>query len=409
MSMLFASVTRKVRVLSVVLAASLPGGATLVHAQDVPVYPGVEALPDIPLVISDSYAPSTWMGAGVQVFVDYLTKASGGKIKPEVYWSGSLVTMPELAEAIASGVADVGLLSPIYDPASFPVANWITTLANQAGGGVPYGTEVFTGAHTEFVMTSPEVQKEFADRSLHILGAQTTQAFDLMCNKPVQTLADAKGKRVRTGGQVFAREAEALGMTPVPVPPLEMYEAFQRGIVDCLVLHAMGYLDFGVAGVDSDKYLTNPEFAGFNSLYFTINKQKWDAMPDLARQIINDAYAVLMRVQLNGMYQRFTDFGKMVEAGKVKTLQPGEDLVAALKAQQQAAIEGLAATAPAGLDTPQAVVDRYLGLVEKWRGIVGNELKQSPAPSEINAEVAAWAQPFDYGPFVQRLYAELAK
>ena len=126
-------------------------------------------------------------------------------------------------------------------------------------------------------------------------------------------------------------------------------------------------------------------------------------------KIINDAYAVLMRVQLNGMYQRFTDFGKMIADGKVKTLQPGADLVEALANQQKAAITGLAATAPAGVTDPQALIDRYLGLVEKWRGIVSNDLKQEKAPSDVNAEVAAWAKPFDYGLFVERLYSELAK
>jgi len=118
---------------------------------------------------------------------------------------------------------------------------------------------------------------------------------------------------------------------------------------------------------------------------------------------------VLMRVQLNGMYQRFTDFGKMIADGRVKALQAGDDLVAALEAHQKQAIVDMVGTAPPGVADPQALVDRYLALVAKWGDIVGTELDQAPAPSDVNEEVAAWAEPFDAGPFVERLYVELAK
>lgn len=409
MDKLFATVTRKARVPAVALATSLIFGATLGYAEDVPTYPGVDSLPDIPLTISDSYAPGTSLGAGTQAFADYVAKASGGKIKPQIYWSSSLVTSQELPDAIASGIADLGLVTPIYDPASFPVANWITTLANQAGGGVPFGTQVFSGAHSEFITTTPEVRKEFEDRHLHILGAQTTPAFDLMCNKPVHTLEEAKGKRVRTAGIVFSKEAQALGMTPVPLLPTEMYEGFARGIVDCLVLHPMGYQDFGITTVEGSKYFANLEFAGFNSLYFSINKDKWDAFPDVVKQIIQDGYFELMKVQYNNTYARQQAFGQLVTEGKVVPLQPDAALIEALSAQQKEAVTAMVAAAPPGVTDPQALVDRYLALVEKWRGIVSTDLGQSPASSDVKEEVAGWAKPFDYADFVARLKAELAK
>src|SRR5690606_38235254 len=169
----------------------------------------------------------------------------------------------------------------------------------------------------EFAVTNALLNQEFNERGLQVLGASGAVAFDLMCNTPVKTAAVFKGKRARAAGQVFSREAEAVGMIPVPLVPTEMYEAFSRGIVDCVILHPSGYQDFGLVEVDKPKYFINTEFSGFNSSYFSINKAKYDGLPPLAQQILQDGFGAYLNSLGEGLFARHKSFGDIIKSGRV--------------------------------------------------------------------------------------------
>ena len=142
------------------LAGLAAAGALVVPtlAQDIPDYPGADQLPEINIRVSDPYSQQEASGVAHQAFADYLNTASKGKIKVEIFWSGSLFPAPESAEGIASGLADMGTVSPIYSPASFPIANWLTTIANQAGIDNKLSVSAFDAAAVEYFYTDAAVK-----------------------------------------------------------------------------------------------------------------------------------------------------------------------------------------------------------------------------------------------------------
>ncbi len=55
-------------------------------------------------------------------------------------------------------------------------------------------------------------------------------------NKPIRTLADIAGKKIRTPGGMVEEIVKTLGGVPVKLVPGEFYQAFQQGIVDGFLL-----------------------------------------------------------------------------------------------------------------------------------------------------------------------------
>ncbi len=252
------------------------------------VYEGVDDLPDISLRMTEFSSQTADAAKATLALVDYIQTNSKGKIQIEVFWSSALMSPMESAEGIASGVADIGAPFAHFRPSDFPVSNWVQIIGVEADGGNPFGSMIATGAATEFFATSKDVQKEFHDRGLQLLSGQGSNAYDILCTSSISTLADAAGKRTRTGTTTLAREAAALGMVATPLDITEAFEALSRGIIDCGNMTPTTYLSTGMVDVPRQLYWTPVEVTGLVLPGLAMNLEKWNSLPPVAQQIIQD-------------------------------------------------------------------------------------------------------------------------
>lgn len=372
-------------------------------------YEGVDDLPIIELSDAEGTAPNA-DAASAQDIIDYVTAASKGKIKITPYWSGSLLNLIETPQGVADGVADMGYTLPVYTPADYPVTNWINTIASQLKGGQPYGELVALGANSEFFATDPTIRKEYDDHGLHIIGVNGSTAYDLLCNKRVSTMDEARGTSTRTANQAVAKEVEAAGFASVSVVANELYEAFSRGIVKCAYLFPAGYQTLGLTDVASDLYWVHIPLSGWMATVQVMNKNKWESLPPLAQEIITDAYVYYLQQDAAKTYSMTRRFGQMIRDGKIEAVQPEQAMLDALKAHQDKELAAMVTTnVPPQVTDPQGMVDRYMGLLEKWRRIVGDELQIPDTPPEAADVVDAWFIDYDFAPFQARLREELQK
>jgi len=391
-------------------ALALPLLTGAAWAQDIQVleYEGLDQLPDIQLTDSEGQAPMKGV-ASAQDMIDYVTAASKGKITIMPYF-GSLMNIIETPEGVASGVADIGGTLPVYTPADYPITNWINSITNQLKGGQPYGKLVTIGANAEFWATNAELKKEYADRGLHILGANGGTAYDLLCTERVSNLAEAKGKATRTANQAVAKEVESMGFASVSVVVNELYEAFSRGIVKCIYLFPAGYVGQGLMDVPTKKYWIHLDLSGWMASVQVFNKAKWDSLPPLAQQILTDGYVYWLQRDAYTTYMNTRAFGEYIKKGEVEAVQPDAAMLDTLHKHQQQVLAEMATTdVPPGIENPQAIIDQYLGLLAKWRKIVGEELKIPDTPVNATDVVDAWFIDYDFAPFQKRLSEELAK
>lgn len=393
--------------LAAVLALPLMAGAATAQIA-VPEYAGVDDLPQIELSDSEGIPPAKDQASALDM-IEYVEAASKGKIKITPYF-GSLMNIIEAPDGVAAGVADIAGTLPVYTPADYPITNWINSITSQLKGGQPYGKLVTLGANAEFWATNAELKKEYNDRGLHILGANGGTAYDLLCTERVSNIAEAKGKATRTANQAVAKEVESMGFASVSIVANELYEAFSRGIIKCVYLFPSGYVTLGLMDVPSKKYWIHLDLSGWMASVQVFNKARWDALPPLAQQILTDGFVYWLQRDAYTTYMNTRRFGEFIKEGTVEAVQPDAAMLDTLHKHQQQVLADMATTGvPPGVDNPQAVIDQYLGLLEKWRKIVGEELGIPDTPENAADVVDAWFIDYDFAPFQKRLSEELHK
>jgi TRAP-type transport system periplasmic protein len=170
-----------------------------------------------------SRADSAWM--------KHVEARSDGRLRIEPHWSGALVSADQSLVELRHGVADVGVITPIY------ARGGAHALRAQAG--------FYAGAHSfaQQVAVYKCLAREFdvfADelRGLRILAVQGGNLPGIVTRaKPVHRIADLKGLRLRAPSELL-EVLRTLGADPVNMPMGEVYSAMAKGIIDGVVVSA---------------------------------------------------------------------------------------------------------------------------------------------------------------------------
>jgi TRAP-type C4-dicarboxylate transport system substrate-binding protein len=107
--------------------------------------------------------------------------------------------------------------------------------------------------------------------------------YMVFARRPVKSLADLKGMKVRINGAVIGQTVKELGMVPVLMPPNEVVEAMGRGTIDATTTVPAAIVDFGIDRVTSHDYLLP---LGAGPLAVLMNRKKFDSLPKVAQDVI---------------------------------------------------------------------------------------------------------------------------
>ncbi len=150
---------------------------------------------------------------------------SKGRISFRPYWGGSLISSDMSMTEIKHGLADIGLITPIYTRGG---AHMLRKQAAFYGGvkSIEQQVMVYNCLADHF----PEFGNEL--KGLHVLAAQGGNFPGILTRtKPVRSLADLKGMRIRAQTDAIDTLRE-LGADPVNMPMSEVYSALAKGVVD---------------------------------------------------------------------------------------------------------------------------------------------------------------------------------
>ena len=316
---------------------------------------------------AESYTASNWLPAtypqsvhGYTEMFERVREKTNGEIDFQIHHGGALLPPRTTLTGIRDGVADVGLLFAGYTPAELPVNVFINNLGFLASDPL-----AATLAAAELNYINQTVIDEWAKFDVVYGGGHQTPLYQALCNTPVLTLEDARGKRLRTAGGSATALAASLEATAVSVPIVDAYSGMQRGSLDCVLADPTNMINASLNEVVTDVTILDLGLAGGPTWGY--NKDFWNGLTDDQRALLIDEMALGM-VRTQAQFASDTDKAWDDAADRGITIhQPNADLgdhVAAFKAAYIG--ELIAGIDRASIAEPQALADQYAALQPRW-------------------------------------------
>ena len=247
-------------------------------------------------------------------WMDKVEKESGGRIRFERYPAMQLGGgAPNLYDQVRDGVADVIWTLPGYTPGRFPRSEVFE---------LPFmmsDPEATSRAYWEYVQA--HAQQEFRDVRLIALHVHGPGAIHTR-GRPVRSVGDLQGLKMRAPSRLTTRLLSSLGATPVGMPVPAIPDALGKGVIDGALLP----WDV-VPSIKVDELARHhAEFEpGLPALYtatfvMAMNRAKYDALPPDLKKVI-DANSGLQTSAWLGRTQAAADVpGRAAAEARGKTV-----------------------------------------------------------------------------------------
>ena len=318
------------------------------------------------LSVNTMYGPEHYQTQALTAYTEAVTEASDDQIQFEFHYAGSLAAPDEVAEGLSSGLIDIAHMVPNYSAERFPTDDWISAAGAVSEAPQPVAALQSASATLDWSFSQPELMAEYRDAGIEPLlpSFMVLDDYGMLCKEEVTSLEDASGKRVRTGGTTWANEAEAVGMVPEQMVPTDVYEAFQRGVLDCIMaaspdLANSGYWEVG-------KEYTDVGFSGFSSYGVFASQDRLNSLSEEHQTILWENLDVFLESLYEGVIseqRRFVEEGS--ELG-VSFNVADEEFQSQLADYQNEVVGGLSETAPDAISDPAESVDRLLSKYDTW-------------------------------------------
>ncbi|EFK12000.1 bacterial extracellular solute-binding protein, family 7 [delta proteobacterium NaphS2] len=230
----------------------------------------------IKLTYSIFFPPTHAQAIAAMDYAKEVEKRTNGKVQITTFPGGTLTKAPMVYDGVVNGISDIGNSCFAYTRGRFPVMEVVDLPM-----GYPSGKVATCVADTFAKSVNPKELQDVKVLYVHAHGPGL-----LHTKKPVRTLEDLKGMKIRATG-LSAKVVEALGGVPVAMPQGDTYEALQKGVVE----GTFGPIEVlkGWKQGEVVKYTTDCSDVGYTTAMFVVmNKDKWNALPDDVKKVFEE-------------------------------------------------------------------------------------------------------------------------
>jgi TRAP-type C4-dicarboxylate transport system substrate-binding protein len=205
-------------------------------------------------------------------------KATNGRVKLQMLPKAPMAAAGTF-DGVRDGLVDVSYVTASYTPARHPLP--LLAELPGSGGSAEVNSVAYSRIHWKYLQQANEY------KGVKLLGVFTHgpgQMFSV--KKPVTSVADLAGMKVRSGGGISEASAKALGASPLVKPAPESYELLSSGVADATFFPSESIKSFNL-----DKVVKHATYfpGGFysSSFGFFMNEDKWNKLSKQDQDAIN--------------------------------------------------------------------------------------------------------------------------
>src|SRR4051812_9676353 len=225
------------------------------------------------------YPASNFHTENIMQFVSDIDKATGGKLKITVHSNASLFKATEIKRAVQGGQAQIGeiLLSgysnedPIFGVDS-----------------VPFLATSYADARKLWLASKKATEDRFEKQGMMILYSVAWPPQGIYSSKPLHSIADMKGLKMRTYNPYTSRIAELVGAQPVTIQVAELAQAFATGAVNANI--TSGSTGYDTKAWEVVKHYYDTQAWVPKNVVF-VNRKAFDALDKPTQQAVLKAAA----------------------------------------------------------------------------------------------------------------------
>jgi TRAP-type transport system periplasmic protein len=188
--------------------------------------------------LPSGYGPNTFQVQNLAWFADEVDKASGGKLKITLHPGASLFKANEIKRAVQGGQTQIG---------EFILSGAANENALFGIDSIPFLATTYTEAKRLNDVSNPALEKLLASQGMKLLYTVPWPGQSLYSKKPVASMSDLRGTKMRAYNPATTRIAELVGAQPVTIQLAELPQALATGGVE-------NFLTSSASGVDSKLY-----------------------------------------------------------------------------------------------------------------------------------------------------------
>ncbi len=207
-----------------------------------------------------------------------MEQATQGRVKCNLL-PKAVVAPPQTLDAVKDGLADLSFIVHGYTPGRFA----LTDVAE-----FPFMGDTSEAVSVAYQRLYDKVlAKQDEHKGVHVLAVFTHGPGQIYNTKrPVTSLKDLEGLKIRVGGGLVNEVAKALGTVPMLKPAPESYELLSQGVADGLFFPKELPISFKL--IPLIKHVTYVPGGLYNvSFALVMNPAKWSQISEADRAAIN--------------------------------------------------------------------------------------------------------------------------
>lgn len=337
-------------------------------------------------------------------FKEYVEERSNGQISVDLIWGQAIAGYSDIEDALLDGRIDVAYAVPIYKPNEYPAFDAIATATSALPNSPVVGEMVGNATVIELASRSDELAAEYEAQGVTpLLPMISSGTYMSVCAEPGTAPDDWAGRTVRVGNTAHEQQAQNLGGTPTSMEYVEVFEALQRGTIDCTLAQMLPSEEAGLLEVASHVAFTSEENSmSGRAAGAVLAGTTYQGLPLAYQQIIFDANKVSFETSSTGLVEgNVAGVRQLKEAGG--DITPFDDAADRLLGQtNQELIAGVEESGVIGSD----IADDVEKSAAKWSA-AAEEIGYTEAGGFEDLDEWYDANDYDFSDMAERVFEEV--